>query len=68
MTTNNTSLLRAAQADDLDALCEMIATFNAEDGHALENPVRPVLEKLLSGFTAHKHPRKSTKFKKNQYF
>ena len=48
MTTNNTSLLRAAQADDLDALCEMIATFNAEDGHALENPVRPVLEKLLS--------------------
>ncbi|MCB1482446.1 MAG: GNAT family N-acetyltransferase [Rhodobiaceae bacterium] len=51
MATNNASLLRAAQAGDLDALCEMIAAFNAEDGHPLENPVRPVLAKLIADAT-----------------
>ena len=48
MTPNNTSPLRPAQASDLDALCEMIATFNAEDGHALERPVAPVLAELVA--------------------
>ncbi|MFN0262601.1 N-acetyltransferase family protein [Tepidamorphus sp. 3E244] len=47
MTPDNSSLLRLAQASDLDTLVDMVERFNIEDGHPLENPVREALATLI---------------------